>query len=75
MDSPLQARTVMPQGYAPTPVTTMPVPPIPTPQSTAYTPNTSLRSPIPTLLTDPDQQRQFYGRGINIKRFWPTSNG
>ena len=49
--------------------------PMPTPPEPPYSPNPIFRSPMPAILTEPDQQRQFYGRGLPTKRFWPTTNG
>ena len=76
MENPLTAKTVMPAGYTPTPSTSVALPtlPIPTPPSQAYTPNTSFINPLPGLLTAPDSQRQFYGKGPNVNRFWPMTN-
>lgn len=64
----------MPEGFAP--IVHAPVHyPIPTPVDQGYRPNPFIRSPLPGL-SDPDSQRQFYGRnGVQIKRFLPLSNG
>ena len=64
--------TKAPVGYVPArPSPIISHPTMPTPPTQAYTPATSLKSPLPGILTDPDQQRQVYGKGLNIRRFWP----
>lgn len=52
-----------------------PVHPIPTPLNQGYSPNPLLKNTLPALLTNPDAIRQVYGRGVLVRRFWPTSNG
>jgi hypothetical protein len=72
MPNTLQAKTTLPAGYVPArPSPIVSVPTMPTPPGYAYMPNPFLRSPMPGILTDPDQQRQVYGRGLPIRRFWP----
>jgi hypothetical protein len=44
---------------------------MPTPPGQANTPYSSLLSPLPGIISDPDQVRQVYGKGINVRRFWP----
>ena len=85
MPSDLRSRIEPPVGYKPEPRPEPPIarpvePPIhaypmPTPPEQGYVPNPVFRSPMPALLTNPDQQRNFYGRSMNVRRFWPTSNG
>jgi hypothetical protein len=84
MPSDLRHRVEPPIGYKPDPRPEPPIAhpvmpprefPIPTPPEQGYAPNPVFRSPMPALLTSPDQQRNFYGRGMNVRRFWPATNG
>jgi hypothetical protein len=69
-----QQRTMPPAGYAIAPPALVPMtfPSIPTPPGEANQPVSSLRSPLPGILSDPDQIRQVYGKGTIIRRFWPV---
>lgn len=75
----IQERTTQPAGYAVNtsmaPVSSIVnTPAMPTPPTQANEPWSSLRSPLPGILADPDQVRQVYGRGIIVRRFWPLAN-
>ena len=79
---PIHERLLPPKGYKPV-APVVPVSPIaspgmttatmPTPPTQANEPYSSLRSPLPGIISDPDQVRQVYGRGIIVRRFWPLS--
>ena len=45
--------------------------PVPTPPELGNKPHAPLRSPLPALIADTDQIRQVYGKGVNVRRFWP----
>jgi hypothetical protein len=69
--SPLAGRTTPPAGYVPAPVVPAGEFRMPTPPNEGYYPSGILRNPLPAILPAVDQLRQFYGRGIVNRRFWP----
>jgi hypothetical protein len=80
VNNPLAGRTTAPPGYFPVERPTAPIArPVtstmmPTPPNEAYTPSPTSRGALSGLVTAPDQLRQAYGRGVNLRRFWPLQS-